>query len=79
MLSFKIKSDESLTININDELNTGEFDRISLFIESIFDVNPYSEIFFNIDSNLNEGFVTRLREFCYKLRLGNLIIKRAIS
>ncbi len=75
MVSFKIKSDESLTININDTLNTSEFDRISLFIESIFDLNPYGEIRFNVDSNLNEAHFSKLKDFCQNLHFGNLIIQ----
>ena len=50
MIAIKIKSDSTLIIKVKKKINKVDFERISLYIESIIDSNFQSIILFKVKS-----------------------------
>lgn len=76
MVSFKIKSDESLTILVAHEFNISEQDRVLLFLESLFDSNIHAEILFKLDTNVKAISIEMIEDFCKKLPYNYSINKK---
>jgi len=77
MVSFKIKSDESLTILVAQEFNISERERVSLMIESLFDSNLQGKIHFDIAQNVKNVSLKLIMDFCEGLPYNYIITQKA--
>ncbi|PKA81935.1 hypothetical protein ATE92_0056 [Ulvibacter sp. MAR_2010_11] len=75
MVSFKIKSDESLTVQLAQEFNITERERINLIIESLFDPTSSAHIYFSIDRDLQELPFHSIEAYCESLPYNYSIIR----
>ncbi|PKA81940.1 hypothetical protein ATE92_0061 [Ulvibacter sp. MAR_2010_11] len=67
MVSFSMKSDNSLTVIVDRDFDSTERERIALFIESLFDSNFHGKICFALDVNLKMISVQMIADFCERL------------
>jgi len=79
MVSFKIKSDESLTILVAKEFNASERDRVSLMIESLFDTNPQGQIYCDIAQNVQTVGLRMIIDFFENLPYNYVITQKACA
>ncbi len=67
MIAIKIKSDSTLIIKVKKKINKVDFERISLYIESIIDSNFQSIILFKVKSKQKEEIKIVIEEYCNNL------------
>lgn len=79
MVSFKIKSDESLTILVAQEFNTSEKERVTLMIESLFDTNMQGQIYFDISQNVKKISLKMILDFCENLPYNYVITQKSCA
>ncbi len=79
MVSFKIKSDESLTILVAQEFNSSEKERVSLIIESLFETNMQGKIYFDIAQNVKNISLKMIVDFCENLPYNYVITQKACA
>ena len=78
MVSFKIKSDDSLTVLVAKEFNALEKERVSLMIESLFDTMQ-GKIYFDIAQSVKYISLKMIVDFCENLPYNYVIKQKACA
>ena len=73
MISVKIQSDNKLVIQVKKNLNKVDFERISLYIESLIDNNSQATIQFFIGPNSKKKSKKEIKAYCELLPYNYLI------
>lgn len=79
MLSFNIKSDNSLTVIVTEDFNDKHKERVSLFIESLFESNLNGTILFSLEPDLKAISIKMIEEYCEKLPYNYFITQKACA